>query len=316
MTSGRRCSVEQLSTHRRSRHLKTARTSYATILDFFRLEFAIHSENYLTQSKLKENEKHFREKLRSPWTLDRNEELREPFFIRYDPLHKSAKLFSKSMGPASALGKFIKLYVRQNEIDLDLKGDNYRTFIERLMAMLEQADFLKSQIAKNEKNEAGARLSPSSGKDSLEARRWRDGESRCHQAAVLQGSGATAQSVFPEPVLARLLQGKAPAGEDHTGQLGTDVRIEREDQFRAGSISALFCSPTMELGIDIGSLNVVHMRNAPPNPANYAQRSGRAGRSGQAALVFTYCSTYSPHDRHYFHEQAAMVAGSGHGASS
>jgi hypothetical protein len=54
-----------------------------TILDFFRLEYAIHSENYLTPSKIKENEKRFREMLRAPWTLDRNEELREPFFIRY-----------------------------------------------------------------------------------------------------------------------------------------------------------------------------------------------------------------------------------------
>ena len=40
-----------------------------TILDFFRLEYAIHSENYLTQSKIKENEKQFREMLRNPWTL-------------------------------------------------------------------------------------------------------------------------------------------------------------------------------------------------------------------------------------------------------
>jgi hypothetical protein len=66
----------------------------------------------------------------------------------------------------------------------------------------------------------------------------------------------------------------------------------------------------MELGIVIRNLSVVHMRNVPPNPANYAQRSGRAGRSGQAALVFTYCSGYSPHDRHYFKEQAALVKGS------
>lgn len=65
----------------------------------------------------------------------------------------------------------------------------------------------------------------------------------------------------------------------------------------------------MELGVDIGSLSVVHLRNAPPNPANYAQRSGRAGRSGQGALIFTYCSSYAPHDRHYFKEQRELVAG-------
>jgi len=281
----------------------------STILDFFRFEYAIHSENYLTQSKLKENEKHFREMLRAPWTLDRNEELREPFFIRYDPLHKSARFSSKSMGPASALGKFIKLYVRQNNIELDLKGTNYRAFIERLMSMLEQADFLKSQLARNEKNEDVPvyRLR-------LEKIIWKPGDGRTVKADVIKQRSYKEQAPRPNMFFQALYMRdfakvKRLRGEDHTGQLNTDVRIEREDLFREGKISALFCSPTMELGIDIRNLSVVHMRNAPPNPSNYAQRSGRAGRSGQAALVFTYCSTYSPHDRHYFKEQAALVAG-------
>src|SRR5690606_34811758 len=71
----------------------------------------------------------------------------------------------------------------------------------------------------------------------------------------------------------------------------------------------LYCSPTMELGVDIAELNVVNMRNVPPTPANYAQRSGRAGRSGQPALVFTYCSAGSPHDQYFFKRPERMVSG-------
>jgi hypothetical protein len=74
-------------------------------------------------------------------------------------------------------------------------------------------------------------------------------------------------------------------------------------------LPALFCSPTMELGVDISALNAVYLRNVPPTPANYAQRSGRAGRSGQAALVIAYCAAQSPHDQHYFEKPERMVNG-------
>ena len=96
---------------------------------------------------------------------------------------------------------------------------------------------------------------------------------------------------------------------EHTAQVASEDRQEREDRFRTGALPLLFCSPTMELGVDIAQLNLVNLRNVPPTPANYAQRSGRAGRGGQPALVFTYCAGRSPHDQYFFRSPSRMVAG-------
>jgi len=97
---------------------------------------------------------------------------------------------------------------------------------------------------------------------------------------------------------------------EHTAQVSNEDRRDREERFRNASLPILYCSPTMELGVDIAQLNAVNMRNVPPTPANYAQRSGRAGRSGQPALVFSYCTTGSSHDQYFFKRPEQMVAGS------
>lgn len=103
---------------------------------------------------------------------------------------------------------------------------------------------------------------------------------------------------------------KGYVAREHTAQVPNYLRQERENAFREARLPILFCSPTMELGIDISDLNVVNLRNVPPTPANYAQRSGRAGRGGQPALVFTYCTTGSSHDQYFFKRPTRMVAGS------
>jgi hypothetical protein len=98
-------------------------------------------------------------------------------------------------------------------------------------------------------------------------------------------------------------------GHEHTGQIDPQTRIERESDFGKGKLPALFCSPTMELGVDIKELYAVHLRNVPPTPANYAQRSGRAGRGGRPALIATFTGQGNAHDQYFFRNRTRMISG-------
>ncbi len=98
--------------------------------------------------------------------------------------------------------------------------------------------------------------------------------------------------------------------EEHTAMVPNQERERLENLFKGQSdaLNCFVCTATLELGVDIGSLDAVLMRNVPPLPANYWQRAGRAGRRHRMAVDLTYCRPVS-HDRAYFSQPEKLLAG-------
>jgi ATP-dependent helicase YprA (DUF1998 family) len=127
------------------------------------------------------------------------------------------------------------------------------------------------------------------------------------------------------------LKGKAPLAiiaAEHTAQLGDaqsqevyskaeehellfqDVELGPDERGKERpAIDVLSCTTTMEVGIDIGTLSGVALRNMPPTRANYQQRSGRAGRRGHAVATVIAMASADSHDEHFFSDPAAMIRG-------
>ncbi|MFO3795943.1 MAG: helicase-related protein, partial [Anaerolineales bacterium] len=97
--------------------------------------------------------------------------------------------------------------------------------------------------------------------------------------------------------------------EEHTAQLDKEKAREFQREFRNGNIHVLSCSTTFELGVDLGDLDTIFLRNVPPEAFNYAQRVGRCGRrSGYPGFAITYCRR-NPHDLYHFSEPERMLTG-------
>jgi ATP-dependent helicase YprA (DUF1998 family) len=97
--------------------------------------------------------------------------------------------------------------------------------------------------------------------------------------------------------------------QEHTAQLGTEELAKRENRFRQGKINLLSCSTTLEMGVDIGELQAVALRNFPPHVSNYQQRAGRAGRRTDGVAITLMYGQRRPHDRYYFERPDQLING-------
>jgi replicative superfamily II helicase len=100
---------------------------------------------------------------------------------------------------------------------------------------------------------------------------------------------------------------------EHVGVMSRAQREQVERAFRDGTRyndpNVLSCTPTLELGIDIGDLSAVLLASVPRRPANYVQRAGRAGRRTGNAFLVTFADPRRAREQYYFAEPRQMIAG-------
>lgn len=265
------------------------------LLDLLRRELAIKT-TFLTPEFQEALKQRASTALVAPWGIDEDEEL-ERRKIAYPTTRPRNERDPSAafVSPYGLYGRYLRRRFRQ------LKGvEDTQLVIGAIFRALREAGLLHEVV------EGGFQVPDA-------AMRWiaADGSKPAHDPLRMARppEDVATNRYFVGFYKSIASDGKGLEGREHTAAVKAEVREEREQRFREGKLPAMFCSPTMELGVDISDLSVVNMRNVPPTPANYAQRSGRAGRSGQPALVFTYCTTGSSHDQYYFRAPLRMVSG-------
>ncbi|KQO90889.1 DEAD/DEAH box helicase [Methylobacterium sp. Leaf90] len=303
---------------------------FELLFDHMRTGLAVAADA-LDRGRMRQVAEESRERLVHPWAIDAMEQddLRHAGFLMVDAPRRADRLSAAEdvlivrAGPRGALGR--ALSARSLWGGIPLTRAAYDALIRCLLTAAETHQILRR--VQTGSDAPGWRLSPA-------ALRLYPADGR----ADGRGANPFFRDLYERTAGLLAQTGALPfafESREHTAQVDQETRAWREDRFRFGPkdrerlderadamrdrqgpgyegkafLPALFCSPTMELGVDISQLNAVYLRNAPPTPANYAQRAGRAGRSGQAALVVTYCAAQSPHDQYHFADRAGLVAG-------
>ncbi len=279
------------------------------LLDLMRRSLAIKVE-YLDQAFQERLLLQSSQKLLPPWGFDENEQVRdlEHAAVLYPRAYRRNQDYGGDLylSPRSGFGQYLRRPQTLGAGRLSL--DDTSHIIEGLLNALQIGGLI---TVVREPHDTGEMPGYQLLADSMT---WKAGDgTRAYYDPIRQptmpSEGRQPNAFFQEYYRTMAAQTRGIEAREHTAQVSYEDRQARENAFRAGRLPILYCSPTMELGIDIAQLNTVNMRNVPPTPANYAQRSGRAGRSGQPAIVFTYCASGSPHDQYFYRRQEKMVGG-------
>ena len=279
-----------------------------TLLDYMRRSLCIHV-HYLESTQQDTIRRRSNQHLKPPWAIDEVEILEYSRILfpcpRFGRENTKQHVF---LSARSAFGRHLRLGSTLPDYIESLTLDETDTVINDLLEVLRRG----GQVSRVEEPTSRSDVPGYQVMASTIIWKAGDGKSgyrdpiRVPEASDEQSEPNDFFRYFYSEIAKRILSLRA---KEHTAQVSNDERERREIEFRTADLPVMFCSPTMELGVDIAELNVVSLRNVPPSPANYAQRSGRAGRSGQAALVLAYCGKGSPHDQYFFRRPELMVAG-------
>jgi len=279
------------------------------ILDHLRSNLAIDAK-ILEEDQARALVRRVNDWLREPWSFDEQERLRRSSLAiipGVTPENRAARGFFR-LGFRSAIGRYVRSRHTWS-LDEDLSAQETESLILGIIGVLR--GHILTMVKRNGKD-YGVQIRAG-------AVKWDEGDGKSPGPDPVRAKSLYLrrhEMITKEPnrYFKELYEEQAHwlvgiIGKEHTGQVSVDDRIEREERFREGNLPALFCSPTMELGVDIADLGVVHLRNVPPTPANYAQRCGRAGRGGKPALVLSFSSYGNAHDQYFFRRKERMITG-------